>query len=244
MAVIDHVNRNRFRFPLRKEADKLPGLDAFSDQEFGNQRYAQPRSDGLEIARHAFGNQHRRDMQRLFSAVTSKEFDRPGVPKMKTRYSDPWPRFKVSGFSNGGTLIDKTLGSDQSQYDFSRWAGDDAIVGDLARQDSNITPFLNHVKGTTTQDELGGDLGVVLQETAQQPGDDRLAEIDTGKHTQMTGESRLVFTEALVRFFGVSQNQLGIGQQALPLWRKAQVMSIAAQKGGTAFLLQHAQATA
>ena len=91
MAVVDYVNRKRFRFPLRKEADKPPGTHVFSNQELGNQRYAQPRSHGLEIARHAFGNQHRRDMQRLFSAVTSKEFDRPWVPKMKTRYSDPWP---------------------------------------------------------------------------------------------------------------------------------------------------------
>jgi hypothetical protein len=130
------------------------------------------------------------------------------------------------------------------ERDPSRRPGDHAFVRDFAGQDSDVATLLNHVQRTVGKAELRGDLRISLQKTADQARDNGLSQIHGRKQTQVAAQHRLIFAQALVRRFGVSQHGSCVLQQTLSRLRQIHPMGIAPQERRTAVLLQHAQVTA
>jgi hypothetical protein len=71
-----------------------------------------------------------------------------------------------------------------------------------------------------------------------------LSQIHGRKQTQVAAQHRLIFAQALVRRFGVSQHGSCVLQQTLSRLRQIHPMGIAPQERRTAVFLQHAQVTA
>jgi hypothetical protein len=146
----------------------LSGKQVFPNEKIRKHGYAEACSNRLMDTRHAFGNQHWRDVESLLGAVAGEELDFLCTPKLNPRKPDPRPRFQASRFFHHWTAFDQGRRSGKIESDLSRGPGDHAFVRDFAGQDSDVATFLNHVQRTAAQGELGGDLRIDSQKTADQ----------------------------------------------------------------------------
>ena len=126
-------------------------------------RSAEAGSNRLTDTPHAFGNQHRREVEGLLDAVAGEELEFLCAPKLTPRKPDPRPRFQVSRFFHRWTALDQGRRSGEVERDLSRRSGDHAFVRDFAGQDSDVATLLNHVQRTVANAELRGDFELVCK---------------------------------------------------------------------------------
>ena len=86
----------------------------------------------------------------------------------------------------GGRRLTKRRRSREKKRHLAGGPGNDALVRDFARQNSNITTFLHHLQRAVIQGKRRGDPGVRLQELADQRCDHPLSQIHRRKQTEMT----------------------------------------------------------
>jgi len=100
---------------------------------------------------------------------------------------------------------------------------------------------LDHLQRTIAQRQGRSNLGILLQELAGERRDYSLPYIKRRKQTQMTAQRRVILMQPPVRFFRVSQDGFGIGEQPLPRLCHVHPMRVPPQQRRAAQLLQRPQ---
>ena len=238
---IDHVNWQVLGFPLWQNLCQVSRVEFILDQPIWQQGDAQSVPHRFAYTGNALGNQHGRNAQRLFGPIATEEREFLGAPELRPHDRNPRPRFEVGQCFDGRPALDEGGRSRQMQRDHTRRAGNDTFVSDFTRQDSDIATFLDHLQRTIAQRQGRGDLGILLQELTGERRDHPLPYIKRRKQTQMTAQRRVILMQPPVRFFRVSQDGFGIGEQPLPRLCHVHPMRVPPQQRRAAQLLQRPQ---